>query len=67
MSQQYSIGFMSGEQAGQSMASMPSSPRQSIETPADQYRVYKLTPIAAENDHAIGSSTSLGRRMYSYV
>ena len=34
MSQQCSIGFRSGEQAGQSMASMPSSPRQSIETPA---------------------------------
>ena len=34
MSQQCSIGFRSGEQAGQSMTSMLSSPRQSIETPA---------------------------------
>ena len=67
MSQQCSIGFRSGEQAGQSMASMPSSPRQSIETPAVCGRALSLSPIAAENDLAIGSSTSLGRRMCSYV
>ena len=70
MSQQCSIGLRSDEQAGQSIASMPSSqgsPWRHQQRVGEHYRASKLTPIAAENGLTIGSSTSLGRRMYSYV